>query len=97
MVALATEADDARGFAELGMAQSSRWRDPQCHPFPFLAFPPGTNGIPLLDARAVHTDPDPLGRDLAAASKTLSQQKKEGGGKRSAPVTHFRRLDKEKL
>ena len=81
MVALATEAGDARGFAELGMAQSYRWRVPQRHPFSFLAFPPGTNGIPLPDARAVHTDSDSIGRDLAVASKTLSQPKKEGGVK----------------
>jgi deazaflavin-dependent oxidoreductase (nitroreductase family) len=78
MVALAIEADDALGMSLLGMAQSTRWRDPQRHPFSPLAFPPGTNGIPLPDARAVHTDPNPTGRDLAVASKTFGQMKKEG-------------------
>src|SRR5690348_16154440 len=86
MVALATEADDAPGFAELGMAQSSRWWDPQRHPFSFLALPPGTNGVPLLDARAVHTDPDPLDRDLAAASKTLGQKQVESRWSSTGPV-----------
>lgn len=42
----------------------------------FLAFSPRTNSVPLSDARSVYADPDPIGRDLAVASKTLNQEKR---------------------
>jgi hypothetical protein len=45
-------------------------------PLPVLAFLPRTDRIPLLDAYAVHTDPDSIDCDLAAASKRLGQHKK---------------------
>lgn len=48
----------------------------QCHPLSSLAFLPGTNSVPLPDARSVYLDPNPLGRDLAAANKMFSQQQR---------------------